>query len=118
MKKLALLLLVPVFSLMADVTGKWSGNGSDGKGEDHSLFFIFKQDGKKLTGSGGPNEDEQHPMDPGTVEGDSVKFKVPAGEVVFAFNLKANGDEINGEVVVTREGGDGGTFKVVLKKVK
>ena len=45
------------------VTGKWSGAISikDQAGETQSqpVFLILTQDGKKLTGSGGPSEDEQ-----------------------------------------------------------
>jgi hypothetical protein len=118
MKKTALLLLLSAFTLLADVTGKWSGSGRGNGDEDQTLFFIFKQDGKTLTGSGGPNEDEQHPMEAGTVEGDRLKFNVPAGKGVLTFDLKAIGDEINGEVQFKKGDGETATYKVALKKVK
>ena len=118
MKKIALLVLLSAFTLLADVSGKWSGMGT--KGDDsHELFFVFKQDGKTLTGSGGPNEQEQHPMDPGTVEGDRVQFKVPVGDKgAFVFDLKSTGDEMKGQVQMSRGEGQSETYQVALKKVK
>jgi hypothetical protein len=117
MKKTALLVWLSAFTLLADVTGKWSGTGSKGD-ESHPLFFVLKQDGKTLTGSGGPSEDEQHPMEPGTVEGDRLKFKVIAGKGVLSFDLKASGDEINGQAEFKKDDGEAETFNVALKKAK
>jgi len=117
MKRIALLLLVSAFTLLADVTGNRSGSGSKGD-ESHDLFFVFKQDGKMLTGSGGPSADEQHPMETGTVEGDRLPFKVPAGKGALSFDLKASGDEINGQAEFRKDDGEIETFKVALKKVK
>jgi hypothetical protein len=118
MKKLVLLLVLPAISLLADVTGKWSGAARTGDGEEQSVFLIFKQDGKTLTGSGGPQEGEQHPIQDGTVEGDRLKFKVPAGKGVILFDLKAGDEEITGEAEFKKNDGDSMTVKVTLKKVK
>jgi len=120
MKRIALLLVLSAFTLLADVTGKWSGaaQSASAGGESHELFFIIKQDGKTLTGSGGPNEDEQHPMETGTVEGERLQFKVPAGKGVLSFDLKAKGDEINGQVEFKKDDGESQTLTVALKKVK
>jgi len=118
MKKTALLVLLSAFTLLADVTGKWSGMGTKGD-ESHELFFVMKQDGKTLTGSGGPSESEQHPMDPGTVEGDRVQFKVPIGDNgALSFDLKTSGDEMKGQVQFKKGEGEAETFQVALKKVK
>ncbi len=118
MKKFALLLVLSAFTLLADVTGKWSGVARTGDGEEQTVFLIFKQDGNTLTGSGGPNEETQRAMESGTVEGDRLKFKVPASKGVIWFDLKTVGDEINGEAQFKKDDGDAMLVKVALKKVK
>ena len=59
------------------------------------------QDGNKLTGSGGPNETEQHPFENGKVEGDRLTFEVLQA---IQFDLQVKGDEITGGM--KRGGGD------------
>ena len=88
----------------ADFTGNWSGEGlSDG--ESHPLFFVMKQDGNTLTGSGGPNADEQHPMQNGKVDGEKVVFDVPAGKGVLHFELSADGEALKGTVQIRSDEG-------------
>jgi len=121
MKRIALLLILSAAGLWADATGKWSGaaKAPERGDETQSLFFIFKQDGATLTGSGGPTEEEQHPMEMGTVEGDRLKFQVPVGgKGTIYFDLKASGDQINGEAQFKKHEGESATFQVALKKVQ
>ena len=121
MKRIALLLILSAAALMADATGKWSGaaKAPEMGDETQSLFFNFKQDGATLTGTGGPTEGDQHPMEKGTVEGDKLKFQVPVeGKGTIYFDLKTNGDEISGEAQFKRNEGESMKFQVALKKVK
>ncbi len=102
MRRIAIAVLLSALCAMAEgVSGKWSGIFTPDSGEgDQSLFLILTQDGSKLTGSGGPNESEQHPMQNGKVEGDHVTFEVPAGGGKFTFDLRMNGDELKGDLRV------------------
>ena len=88
MRKVLGVAVLFAMSLMgADVTGKWSGSFMP-NGEEHTrpVFMILNQDGDKLTGSGGPNESEQHPMQNGKVDGDHLTFEVPTDNGSFSFD--------------------------------
>jgi uncharacterized protein (TIGR03435 family) len=97
---LASLLVCGIAAGATDVSGKWSGA---------PFYFIFKQDGSKLSGSGGPSEKEQIvSFDNGVVEGDRITFQAGSLQV----DLRVMGDEIRGEM---KNGAD--TLKVFLKRV-
>jgi hypothetical protein len=117
-KLLCALAITALAAAAADVSGKWSGNfemtGPDGTKETRPVYLILKQDGTKLTGSGGPDSSEQHPIVSGTVEGDSLKFTVEGG---FIFDVKYAGDEIKGDVRRER-GGEVMHLKVFLKRAE
>src|SRR5208282_5998941 len=82
-----------------DVTGSWAG----------TMFYItFKQEGGKLSGTGGPDPKEQYAFT-GTVDGDRLLFKVGA----FDFDLRVAGDELKGEM----KAGDR-TMEVSVKRVE
>ena len=73
----------------ADVSGKWTGSFFAGP-----MFLILKQDGAKLSGSGGPTEDQQLlKFNDGVIDGDHLTFH--AGE--FQFELTLAGDALKGE---------------------
>src|SRR5262245_6771094 len=101
-----------------DVSGKWSGKFVDTQDEAKSepVFMILKQEGSQLSGSGGPTEDEQHPMENGKVEGDKLTFEIPTGKGTIYFNLKATDNEIKGEMKRTRSDGTD-TARLSLKRV-
>ena len=94
-------LLACVTALAAtDVSGRWASA---------PVYLILKQEGNKLSGTGGPTEKEQMvTFDDGTVEGDRVTFHVGT----FQFNLQLNGDEMRGEM---KNGAD--SNPVFLKRV-
>jgi len=98
MKKAALaVFLLTVNVLAADVTGRWSGRFRvDGGDHDVPQLLILKQDGNKLTGSGGPDATEQYPIENGTVTGDRVQFEITTGEWKFSYDLKADGSTMKG----------------------
>jgi hypothetical protein len=64
---LGVLLAVSITSFSAtNVTGKWSGTLQvAGETETKPAYMILKQDGTRLSGSGGPSESEQHPFEGG-----------------------------------------------------
>jgi hypothetical protein len=98
---LAGLLVCSIAPGATDVSGKWSGA---------PFYFVFKQDGNKLSGTGGPSEKEQIvSFEDGVVEGDRITFTAGSLQV----DLRVDGDQIRGEM---RNGED--TLRVVLKRVE
>ena len=118
MRKFAVALLASALSLVgADVAGKWSGSFTpDKENKSEPVYIILKQDGTKLTGSGGANADKQHPTLTGKVEGDKVTFEVRAGSGTFSFNLTTTGDEMSGDLQFKGED-VARTAKVSLKRI-
>lgn len=114
-------ILLFVVSLSAgDVSGKWTGTlefkTPDGETKSGPAFMILKQDGNKLTGSGGPNESEQHPIRNGKVEGNKLTFEALDGEKTMYFDLKMIADQISGDIKRERDG-TRETAKISLKRV-
>jgi len=46
--------------------------GPDGSSKESTAFLKLKQNGTEITGSVGPNEDEQHPIQKGKVDGNKI----------------------------------------------
>jgi uncharacterized protein (TIGR03435 family) len=89
MRALFLTLLLCLSAHASDVTGKWTGSFSSGP-----VYMILKQDGAKLSGSGGPTEAQQVlKFNDGAIASDHLAFQ--AGE--FQFDLTLSGDELKGE---------------------
>jgi len=88
-RTVAIVFLLAASAMAGDLTGKWSGTFKV-DGGDHSVpqRFILKQQGKTLTGSGGPNAGEQYPIENGRIDGDEVRFEITTGEWRFAYHLK------------------------------
>jgi hypothetical protein len=112
------LLLLAAWTLSAsDLTGKWSGTvdmKQDGDAQTIPVIMVVKQDGKTLTGTAGVEED-QHPIQKGIVDGDTVTFEVDNGEAIFYLELKLDGDQLSG---AAKAGADGEKMKIALKRVK
>jgi hypothetical protein len=110
-RTIAILFIAAICAFGADVSGKYSGTIPNGD----SIFLIFKQAGNTLTGSGGPNEQEQFPMRNGKLEGDKITCEIVAGEDrVFKLSFTVKGDTIEGEGT----GPKGVTLPLKLTKVK
>jgi hypothetical protein len=118
MRRLATVaLLVVMAAWAAGVSGKWSGKFSPlDENSDEPLYLVLTQNGNELTGSGGPNESEQHPMQNGKIDGDHVTFEVPAGKGTFFFDLKMTGDEMKGDLQFKEASGNSRTAKVAVKR--
>ena len=85
----AIVTLLVAGAMAGDLTGKWSGTFKV-DGGDHTVpqLFILKQQGKTLSGSGGPNASEQYPIENGRIDGDEARFELTTGEWKFAYDLK------------------------------
>ena len=115
---LVTLLLAFAWTLSAaDLTGKWSGTvdlKQDGEAQTIPVIMVVKQEGNKLTGTAGPEED-QHEIQNGLVDGDKVTMQVDGGDDTFYLELTVAGDEMTGAV---KRGQDGEKMKISLKRVK
>lgn len=102
-----------------DLTGTWTGtltrNSDDGT-RTSDAYVILKQDGAKLTGSGGPSAEEQIPMSKVVMDGDKITFEVDGGNGALKFAVVAKGDTIEGDVVQERSDGTTRTGKIALKR--
>ena len=122
MISLCLTLLLVTLPLGAiDISGKWTGSfeaqNNEGEKRTEPVFMVLKQEGDKLTGSGGPNEGEQHAFQNGKVEGDKVSFEIALGNGgTIYFNLTVTGDEIKGDMKRAREDKEQ-TAKLSLKRL-
>jgi hypothetical protein len=110
-------------AVAADVTGTWSGTfsaiGDDGQpGTPDGAFVVLKQSGATITGSGGPDANEQWPIQNGKIVADKITAEVvnPDG-TIFKLTMTVNGDHIAGEASVTREG-QNQKAKIELTRVK
>ena len=127
MKKLHLfagLLLVTMFPTPAlctpNVTGNWSGTlQMDGENAAKPAYFIFNQDGNKLSGSVGPNESEQDSFEGGKVDGDKLTFDVPQGpnsEGSMHVEMQLKGDQMTGQATWSGPPPHRGSGKISLKR--
>ncbi|HET6180684.1 MAG TPA: hypothetical protein VFE61_27445 [Candidatus Sulfotelmatobacter sp.] len=117
-RAIAVVLILLATAMAGDLTGKWSGSFKV-DGGDHNVpqLFIFKQDGNKLTGSGGPDQSEQYPIENGRVDGDRVRFELTTGEWGFTYDLKADGTKLTGSLDL-KTINDHRTAKVSLSKTE
>lgn len=113
MKRLFYFLLLAALASVAmadvNVTGKWSGSFNitrgDGDSKDSTAVLMLKQTGTDITGSAGPNEDEQFPIRKGTIEGDKITLEVDHDGSTIRFALVLNAaNRISGEANMSREG--------------
>ena len=120
---LSLLVLAALAGLaMADtnVTGNWSGSfnitNPNGESKDATAFLMLKQNGADITGTVGPNEDEQFPIQKGKIEGDKITLVAEHDGHTIQLNLVMAADRITGEADMS---GDEGkmTAKLDLKRV-
>ena len=102
-----------------DLTGKWSGSFK-ADGGDHNVrqCFTLRQQGKSLSGSGGPDASEQYPIEKGSVEDNQVTFQVTTGEWKFTYHLRQlSADSLKGDLKLESVN-DSRTAKVSLTRVK
>jgi hypothetical protein len=102
------------------VTGRWSGTlQMDGENDAKPAYAILKQEGNMLSGSVGPNENEQDSFEGGKVDSDKLTFDVPQGpngEGSIHVELQVNGDQLTGRATWSGPGVSG-SGKISLKRV-
>ena len=91
-----------------DVTGKWSGTfnatNPDGESKESTALLVLKQSGSDISGTVGPNEDEQFPIKKGKIDGDKITLEVDHDGHNMTFNLVLAADRITGEAQMSRDG--------------
>jgi len=109
----------------ADLAGKWTGKfditTAEGENKPDSAYVVFKVDGNKVTGTAGPNEDQQWAIRNGKLEAGKLTFEVvPVGDNgedgQILFDLVWDGDTIRGTATGTIMGGQKMSAKVELKR--
>lgn len=115
---LFLILALALTAAAADVTGKWSGSFVSDGGDSGSAYLILTQSGSALTGSGGPDANEQWPGLKGEVSGNKVTLEVKSVSdgTVYKCTLVLDGDHLKGDVVFTPAGGQPGKAKLDLTR--
>jgi hypothetical protein len=116
-------LLVLALPAATDLSGKWSGTfeAQNARGETRSqpILIILKQEGAELSGTGGPDESERHPILNGKVDGDKLTLEVSAGHAKIYFDLKATETELSGRMRRVRaDGTTSDTAKIILKRAQ
>lgn len=99
MKMLAALILLVSVGAAGNLSGVWTG-AFRGRDSDIPQLFTLKQQGTKLTGTGGPDASEQSPVLNGSVSGDVVKFEVDSGPQKFLYTLKGSGGKLRGSLTI------------------
>jgi hypothetical protein len=122
MKKLLLVLLAFAALAAADVTGTWTGpmtmkNGDETR--DDTAYLVLKEDGGKITGTIGPNEERRYDITKGTADGDNIYIEaVVQGEAALVLKLKLEGGKLVGDLSTKGEGAPPISGRMTLEKKK
>lgn len=124
MRTLLCVLLLAVVALAAtdtDITGRWSGSfvitGPNGETKDDTAYLVLKQTGSEITGTVGPNEDQQFPITKGSIEGDKITIEADHEEHTLKFKLILAADHIKGDVNMSGEG-ESANAKIDVTRLK
>jgi hypothetical protein len=118
MRILTVALLFILGAAVGDVSGNWHGSFRvDGGDHDVPQLLVLKEDGTKLTGTGGPDATERYPISNGRVNGDHVSFEITTGDWKFSYDLKISGPEMGGKLVL-KSANDSRNAEVTLKKAQ
>ena len=101
------LLLANVLLAAEDLTGKWSGSFNmtlDGQTREDAVYMVLKQNGAELTGTAGPNVNQQWPILKGKIEGDKVTFEVQTDEPLIKFDLTLAEGHLKGNAKAEHQG--------------
>jgi hypothetical protein len=92
----------------ADLTGKWSGTYdvaiSDGDTMKGHVYMVLTQNGSDLTGTIGPDQQQQSQITKGKVEGDRITFESQTEGPLMRFELRLEDDHIRGEGTGDQQG--------------
>jgi opacity protein-like surface antigen len=115
-----LAILVAFTALAADATGKWSGTYSFETGTEGAAVVNLKQSGTTITGTAGPGEDQQWPIQNGKIAGNKLtaELKSPDDGTVYKLELVMDGDNMKGGLSATTPDGQSMKGKLELARVK
>ncbi|HEY2017828.1 MAG TPA: hypothetical protein VGH38_30190 [Bryobacteraceae bacterium] len=103
-----------------DVTGKWTGSfevsGPDGQ-KSSTALLVLTQKGTEITGTAGPNEDQQSSIQKGKLEGDKLTLEVEDNGTLIRFALMVAGDRITGDARPA-DSADARSAKLDVKRTK
>jgi len=109
----AVLLVVSIAALAADVSGKWVAQVPGRGGQARETTFTFQVDGEKLTGTvsgrGGDNA-----ISEGKISGDTLSFVVATERGKQTYSGKVAGNEIQ----MKRESGQGQAREFAAKRAQ
>jgi hypothetical protein len=108
----ALVVLLPVLVLAADLSGAWKADFTTPDGTQRTNTFSFKVEGGKLTGTVKGTQDET-PIQNGKVDGDDISFTAERPFGTFNYKGKASGGEIKFKVEF-----NGQSFEITAKRVQ
>ena len=110
MRSLRCLLVAAALAVAADVdvTGKWAGSfkttGSNGETNDSTAVLILKQSDAAITGTVGPNEEQQFPIVKGKIDGEKITLEADHDGTPMNFTLVLAAGRITGEAQMSRDG--------------
>jgi hypothetical protein len=122
MKKTVLFVLFSLLALGASQpTGKWSGTfditNSEGETKADTAYMDLTEHDGTVTGTAGPNVDQQWPLRKGRLDGQKLQFEVLTDDGgVLVFDLTFDGESIQGTCAGTGHGGEKLSAKVRLKR--
>jgi hypothetical protein len=91
-----------------DVTGKWTGNfnltNPDGETNESTAVLKLKQSGTEITGTVGPNEEEQAAIQKGKIEGNKITMEAEHHGRLIKFDLVVAADRMTGDANLSSEG--------------
>ncbi|MDR3703279.1 MAG: hypothetical protein P4L56_26770 [Candidatus Sulfopaludibacter sp.] len=91
-----------------DVTGKWSGSfnitNQNGETNESTAVLLLKQSGATITGTVGPNEDQQFEIRMGKIEGAKITLEADRDGQTIKFDLVLAADRITGEANMSHDG--------------
>jgi len=126
MKALLSIIALAIFALTAsadtNATGIWSGSfnitGPDGQVHEDTAYFVLKQTGSEITGSVGPNEDQQFPIQKGKIEGNKILIEADHEGHPIKLSLVIAENRITGEASMNNEDGQEMKAKLDVKRSK
>ncbi len=91
-----------------DVSGKWSGSfnitNPDGETNASTAVLLLKQSGATITGTVGPNEEQQFEIRKGTIDDGKITLEVDHDGQMIKLDLVLADNRITGEANFSRDG--------------
>lgn len=103
-------LFMAAFVAFADVNvaGKWTGtfatNGGDGSPHDETAVLNLKQNGNDITGTAGPNDDQQFPVTAGKIDNGKIHLEIQTDGPTIKFDLVLEGEHLKGDAHAEKDG--------------